>query len=410
MEFTAKINIVDMVMGSGKSSAAINYMNTHTEQRFLYITPLIDEVQRIVDNCRSNKFYTPDEEQFGTKLKGIKYLMSKGYNIASTHALFQYFDQEVIDICRNQGYTLVMDEVADVIEPYNISNYDYNVLMEKFIEVDKNTGLISWRQDVSNYTGEFDEVKRLCEMKCLGCYGNAIMVWLFPIEVFNMFDEIFILTYMFNAQIQRYYYDFFGLEYSNLYVEGDSVDTYHFTTKYTESRSKVDYNSLIHIIDNNKLNHIGDGVYDLSKNWYTRNQDNILMNTLKNNTTNFFRHICNTKSSLNLWTTFKDFKHLISGKGYAKGFEANNCRATNKHRSKTCVAYLINKYLNSVIKQFFLDKNVEVDEDGYALSEMLQFIWRSAIRDGKEITVYIPSSRMRGLLKKWIEDNSFKGE
>lgn len=303
-----------------------------------------------------------------------------------------------------------MDEVADVIEPYNISDYDYNVLMEKFIEVDKNTGLISWRQDVSNYTGEFDEVKRLCEMKCLGCYGNAIMVWLFPIEVFNMFDEIFILTYMFNAQIQRYYYDFFGLEYSNLYVEGNSVDTYHFTTEYTESQSKVDYGNLIHIIDNKKLNHIGDGVYDLSKNWYTRNQNNILMSSLKTNTYNFFRNICNTKSSLNLWTTFKDFKHLISGKGYAKGFEANNCRATNKHRNKTCVAYLINKYLNSVIKQFFLDKNVEVDEDGYALSEMLQFIWRSAIRDGKEITVYIPSSRMRGLLKKWIEDNSFKGE
>lgn len=31
MEFTSKINIIDMVMGSGKSSAAINYMNTHTE-------------------------------------------------------------------------------------------------------------------------------------------------------------------------------------------------------------------------------------------------------------------------------------------------------------------------------------------------------------------------------------------
>ena len=49
---------------------------------------------------------------------------------------------------------------------------------------------------------------------------------------------------------------------------------------------------------------------------------------------------------------------------------------------------------------------IAVDGDGYALSEMLQFIWRSAIRDGKEIWVYIPSIRMRSLLKEWIEANS----
>ena len=37
---------------------------------------------------------------------------------------------------------------------------------------------------------------------------------------------------------------------------------------------------------------------------------------------------------------------------------------------------------------------------------MLQFIWRSAIRNGEEIWVYIPSIRMRNLLKQWIEENS----
>ena len=45
-------------------------------------------------------------------------------------------------------------------------------------------------------------------------------------------------------------------------------------------------------------------------------------------------------------------------------------------------------------------------DDEYALSEMIQWIWRSAIRDGKEIWVYIPSRRMRELLKKWLLDLS----
>lgn len=41
-------------------------------------------------------------------------------------------------------------------------------------------------------------------------------------------------------------------------------------------------------------------------------------------------------------------------------------------------------------------------EDDYALSEMIQWVWRSAIRDGKEIWVYIPSRRMRELFQNWL--------
>lgn len=39
----------------------------------------------------------------------------------------------------------------------------------------------------------------------------------------------------------------------------------------------------------------------------------------------------------------------------------------------------------------------------YALSTMLQWIWRSAIRRGEEIWLYVPSRRMRTLLKDWME-------
>ena len=34
--------------------------------------------------------------------------------------------------------------------------------------------------------------------------------------------------------------------------------------------------------------------------------------------------------------------------------------------------------------------------------KLIQFIYRSAIRDGKPIIVYVPSKRMRELLKDWI--------
>lgn len=49
-------------------------------------------------------------------------------------------------------------------------------------------------------------------------------------------------------------------------------------------------------------------------------------------------------------------------------------------------------------------RNIKLDEDGYALSEMLQFIWRSAIRNGEPIEIYIPSKRMRELLIKYLNN------
>ena len=130
------------------------------------------------------------------------------------------------------------------------------------------------------------------------------------------------------------------------------------------------------------------------------------MQVLKNNISNFFRHIRCDNSSDNIWTTFKDYKSLLKGKGYTRGYLPLNSRATNEYKKRTSVVYPVNRYLNPFVKNFFLTNNIDIDEDGYALSEMLQFIWRSAIRDGNEIWIYLPSVRMRGLLEQWISENS----
>lgn len=57
-------------------------------------------------------------------------------------------------------------------------------------------------------------------------------------------------------------------------------------------------------------------------------------------------------------------------------------------------------------KKYLEQTGLEVDEDAYALSVMLQWIWRSAIRDGGEIWIYVPSRRMRELLENWIKEVS----
>ena len=378
------------------TQSSINFMNKSDEDtRFLYITPYLTEVKRIIESCPTRKFRQP--ESYGTKIKGIKYLFDQGYNIVSTHALFREFDEEIIDLAYTNNYTLIMDEVADVIETYNLTKPDLETILDKYATVD-DSGLLKWHDD--EYNGKFSDVKRLCALNCLAIYGGTAMMWLFPISTFKAFRNIYILTYMFDAQTQKYYYDYFGVEYNYLYVNHENGE-YNFSEVPVKYKT-LDYSKLIHICDSDKLNQIGDLEYALSKSWYERNAENKLLTKLKNATGNYFKNYTKTKSNENLWTTFKDFQSKISGKGYAKGYLASNTRATNEYRNRIAVAYLVNKFFNPYVKNFFLQHDIAVDEDAFAISEMLQFIWRSAIRDGKEIWLYIPSSRMRALLQDWI--------
>lgn len=410
MEFNCNVKIVDAVMGSGKSQGIINYINSSDEEeKFLVITPYLDEIDRYKKSCSSKNFKTPKFNNSHTKLDDIKKLIDRKENIISTHALFQKFDNELIDMCRAVNYTLVMDEVTNVIDEYYLSKQDFELLKNTYVDIDPETMQLIWKKEYKDYFGKFDNEKRLCELGSLVCYGNNLMVWLFPIETFNSFRNIYILTYRFDLQMQKYYYDYYNLPYTYLSVVGDSMDSYHFVVFNKDiNKLKYDYKKLIHICEIEKLNMIGDREADLSKTWYIRNKTNSSMMILKNNISNFFRHIRTDCSSDNIWTTFKDFHYLLKGKGYTKGFLPLNSRATNEYKDRTSIAYPVNRYLNPFVKNFFISNNIEVDEDGYALSEMLQFIWRSAIREGNEIWVYIPSIRMRNLLKNWIVENSLE--
>jgi len=77
------------------------------------------------------------------------------------------------------------------------------------------------------------------------------------------------------------------------------------------------------------------------------------------------------------------------------------------------LAYAVNRFINPYLVKYFSKKNVKVDEDMYALSEMIQLIFRSGIRNNEDINIYIPSSRIRKLLIDFLEvgyqtDKNFK--
>ena len=65
---------------------------------------------------------------------------------------------------------------------------------------------------------------------------------------------------------------------------------------------------------------------------------------------------------------------------------------------------LVNFFMSPEIRQFVNHYDLIFDEDMCSLSALLQWMWRSQIRNGKPIDIYIPSERMRELLNNWIQN------
>ena len=83
-------------------------------------------------------------------------------------------------------------------------------------------------------------------------------------------------------------------------------------------------------------------------------------------------------------------------------FLAHNQRATNRFAHKGCLAYLTTPLPLVPIKNFFTAHGLDYNNETFMLSTLLQWVWRSRIRNGLEILLYIPSEPLRMLFKRWL--------
>ena len=111
------------------------------------------------------------------------------------------------------------------------------------------------------------------------------------------------------------------------------------------------------------------------------------------------------------WTTFKDKQKVMSGAGYTKGVSEDmpsflplNIRATNKYADYSLCMYTVNLYKNPVEVGYLRYNNIRVNEEDFALSEMIQFIWRGCIRKGEPMVVAVGSKRMYLLFLNWLNN------
>jgi hypothetical protein len=109
------ITVVDDIMGYGKTSWAIQYMNDAPKnKKFIFIAPFLEEVTRIKLAVTNRDFQEPDATKGnGRKREHLKILLDQGKDIVTTHELFKTLDKETPILLRLHDYTLIMDEMVD---------------------------------------------------------------------------------------------------------------------------------------------------------------------------------------------------------------------------------------------------------------------------------------------------------
>lgn len=397
------VTVVDARMGRGKTSAAIRYMNQYRkDRRFLFVTPYLTEVERIRGYC---DFDVPDGD-IGTKSANLKLKMRMRRSLATTHALFYLMDVEALELAKANSYSLIIDESINVVDKIATSAKDFNIILS--LTTEDEMGRLTWNDP--DYEGRFDDYKTLADQGNLFRLDSALLNVINP-DIFEMFDEVIMLTYLFDGQTQKAYLDYFNIPYRVVGIERDEHG-YRFSDK-PDIPPPIDLSNLIHIVDKQRMNSPFQGRNVLSKTWYSRrSEDDPSIKLIRRYLNTFFTSMTKADPAHRIWTCFKDDKRKVTGPQgkYASSFLPMNIRATNEYREATAVAYLVNRFLDPNLVKFFADRGISIDNDQFALSEMIQFIWRSAIRDNQPITLYIPSERMRNLLINWMNSINQKGD
>ena len=401
-------DVIDAPMGAGKSTANINMVKNNPKGRYLSCVPLLSEVDRF---CEDAGFCQPT----GYKSGDVQWLLNSGLNTSFTHSLFMLFSATTKDLIANIGdYQMIIDEELPWFKCFTgsvrkenkelgvieqISCDDFDIMREKkIVIVDEVTKAIRWNGG-SKYKGVYENLLPVFHSYDLFCVDDRAIVGVIKKEIFEIYQSVTVSTYRYKGSFFNAYCGFNDIGVNLMTIlEGEIVPYENNKLYYPENFSKIIP------CQNEQYNFVGEKNYSLSKSWFIKASSNGReLSCLSNNARGFFRSRGVKASAKNaIWTTYKPFLYSVAPFGYKKSFIPCNTKATNDYGHCSAAAYLCNIYPSPYIIKLLASRNVFIDQDEYALSILLQFLYRGAVRNGDYLNAYIPSKRLRTLLSNWI--------
>ena len=402
------VEIVDSCMGSSKSTNALKYMDNNPHQRYIYVSPLLTEIDidgRVPNSLNNIEIFSPTDES-GTKGEHLLELIKQGCNVCCSHSLYSSLTDKHFNQIAVGNYVVLIDEEINVIGGFdNYSDSDIQWLIEKGdVSISEQDGMVSWVGDKSKITKEhkYYEFLKCCESGVLysSKRSSTMMVTQLPIRLFECAKRVIILTYLFKDNILDSFLRLKGFEVK------DCKDI------VPNIVNKEDFKKLLNIIPPSKkmLNH------KLNATWWSE-ANGEMIKEVKNFTETSCKKL-GVKGDDVLWTVPKERavkmnnrgKILFKPRNYTVDSKGNSCylassiRATNDYAHKTTMVHLINRYPLVCVSAYLQDYDCKMDANVFALSEMLQWLWRGCIRKGEPMNVVIGSERMYWLFMNWLYD------
>ena len=399
---------IDSIMGAGKTTWIINLMKNNPNDKYIYVGVLLTELNRIKKSTPELNFKEPSSDKWGvTKKDDLHRLIVNGENIVTSHSLMKNFDLDIEEFL--DDYTIILDEELEIAKSIKVKTGIRKELIENEKIIINEKGKVSWNEKKYNHVDTYNEDNRLKEIaknNCLYYIDGGFFVWVMPPSIFKKSKKVYLLSYMIKESVIHGY-----LTENKISIEF----VYPFTKEEEKIRKKA--KDLIEIIDIPTFNKGNIGTLlsqpsSLSYNFFKKNRISIsnkakILTSIRN-----WLQKNNIKNDRVLFTTYKDFKHVgikngISGFGirsYAKTWIYPKCRATNEYADKDVVIYCANIFPNSGVEKYLHhSSNFNISRKKYALSNALQFIYRSAIRKDKKIQIIIPSVAVKNLIIDWID-------
>ncbi|KAB2892235.1 MAG: hypothetical protein F9K32_00570 [Desulfobulbaceae bacterium] len=437
-----KIQVIDAVMGTGKSTWIIKNMIKNHSEKYVVVLPLLSEVERYRIALKDHRaVYAPDPEEIDsptiqTKLDAFKERLKNGAEvIVTTHALFSLWDQECFDHIKDHGYICILDETVDLVQETHIKNDDYQMLLnsgyieEESYQGNENLKSIHSTPKTSMYDGEFSGfIKHALLNNLIRMDGNICIRTIKP-ENIIAFRHCYVLTYMYPGSQMDCWFKLYGVEVNHKTLVRDALMGDLHLADHPGFYSGAQFADLITLERSQKMLEVGartrKKTIPLSNNDFG-SMDHRRWEQLANNLVNFARH--KTLKFINdaigddvshpgyylLWTVKNQFRSKFEEKlryRQVPGFDGpereiflpHNSRATNDYAHKACLAYMTTPMLRVPIAKFFKSCGLDFNDELFMLSTLLQWVWRSRIRNLQEILLYIPSEPLRCLFSQWMK-------
>lgn len=406
-----KIEVLDKIMGSGKTTAILKWCEENPNTAFLYVTPLLSESEkRVVGACVEAKFIAPNTEEFETKGEHLLDLLQSGVNISITHALYSSLKETHLQWITLNKYTIILDEEVSFIEPFTstYNKQDFNYLRSlKQIEVAEDGKLVWLNDDIDN-GAKYAKLANMCRLGMIyqAKRSENMFVTQLPMGLIHSANRVILLTYLFKGSILSSFLQLKGIQV----VDFKDVEV-----------KEVSKKSLIPLIEYVGEKQVKDWAGEsLSSSWYGKKTQKEL--TKLSNSIRYVGDANKAKSTDLVWCVpstlvnpIRKDANKVNPKGYSAGsgeideegiaqgcFLACTARATNAYRDRSVLVHAYNRFPHVSVSSFLQDYGVDVDNNQFALSELVQFVWRSQIRDGKPIKICILSKRMRSLFQNWL--------